>query len=97
MDSFQIAAALLTLAAIFSYLNHRWLKLPTTIGLMLIAMASSLALVALGEIFPAVEATREGAPRRHRLQQDGDAGDAGVPAVRGARCTSTSPSSRSSG
>ena len=57
MDSFQIAAALLTLAAIFSYLNHRWLKLPTTIGLMLIAMATSLALVALGEIFPVVEAT----------------------------------------
>jgi CPA1 family monovalent cation:H+ antiporter len=54
MDSFQIAAALLTLAAIFSYLNHRLLKLPTTIGLMLIAMATSLALVALGEIFPAV-------------------------------------------
>jgi monovalent cation:H+ antiporter, CPA1 family len=57
MDSFQIAAALLTLAAIFSYLNHRWLKLPTTIGLMLIAMAASLALVALGEIFPAVAAS----------------------------------------
>ena len=57
VDSFQIAAALLTLAAIFSYLNHRWLKLPTTIGLMLIAMATSLALVALGEIFPVVEAT----------------------------------------
>jgi monovalent cation:H+ antiporter, CPA1 family len=57
MDSFQIAAALLTLAAIFSYLNHRLLKLPTTIGLMLIAMATSLALVALGEIFPAIAAS----------------------------------------
>jgi monovalent cation:H+ antiporter, CPA1 family len=57
MDSFQIAAALLSLAAIFSYLNHRFLKLPTTIGLMLIAMGTSLALVALGEIFPAVEAS----------------------------------------
>jgi CPA1 family monovalent cation:H+ antiporter len=57
MDSFQIAAALLTLAAIFSYLNHRWLRLPTTIGLMLIAMAASLTLVALGEIFPGVAAS----------------------------------------
>jgi monovalent cation:H+ antiporter, CPA1 family len=57
MDSFQITAALLTLAAIFSYVNYRWLKLPTTIGLMLIAMATSLGLVAMGEIFPAVEAS----------------------------------------
>ena len=57
MDAFQITAALLTLAAIFSYVNYRWLKLPTTIGLMLIAMATSLGLVALGEIFPAVEAS----------------------------------------
>jgi CPA1 family monovalent cation:H+ antiporter len=54
MDPFQLAAALLTLAAVFSYFNHRFLKLPTTIGLMLIAMGTSLALVALGEIFPAI-------------------------------------------
>jgi len=50
-----MAAALLSLAAFFSYLNHRFLKLPTTIGLMLIAMASSLVLVAAGQHFPAVE------------------------------------------
>ena len=56
MDAFQIAAALLSLAALFSYLNHRFLKLPTTIGLMLIAMATSLGLVAIGEVFPAAEA-----------------------------------------
>lgn len=56
MDLFQLSAALLSLAALFSYVNHRFLKLPTTIGLMLIAMASSLVLVAVGEIFPAVEA-----------------------------------------
>ena len=41
---------------LISYVNHRFLKLPTTIGLMLIAMASSLLLVAVGELFPAVEA-----------------------------------------
>ena len=56
MDLFQLSAALLSLAALFSYLNHRFLRLPTTIGLMLIAMASSLVLVAIGELFPAVEA-----------------------------------------
>ncbi len=51
-----MSAALLSLAAIFSYFNHRFLKLPTTIGLMLIAMASSLMMVGVGELFPAVEA-----------------------------------------
>lgn len=56
MDLFQLSAALLSLAAVFSYLNHRFLKLPTTIGLMIIAMAASLALVTLGEVFPALEA-----------------------------------------
>lgn len=56
MDLFQIVAALLTLSAVFSFVNHRFLKLPTTIGLMLIAMACSLGLVVVGERFPDVEA-----------------------------------------
>ncbi|MGK4008062.1 sodium:proton antiporter [Sorangium sp. So ce1036] len=56
MDLFQVSAALLSLAAVFSYFNHRFLKLPTTIGLMLIAMTTSLAMVAVGELFPTVEA-----------------------------------------
>ena len=55
MDVFQLAAALLTLSALFSYINHRFLKLPTTIGLMLIAMVCSLALVLAGEFNPAIE------------------------------------------
>ncbi|WP_437276443.1 sodium:proton antiporter [Sorangium sp. So ce375] len=56
MDLFQISAALLSLAAIFSFFNHRLLKLPTTIGLMLIAMTASLVMVGVGELFPEVEA-----------------------------------------
>lgn len=56
MGLFQLSAALLSLAAVFSYLNYRFLKLPTTIGLMIIAMAASLALVTVGEVFPALEA-----------------------------------------
>lgn len=55
MDLFQISAALLSLAAVFSFFNYRFLRLPTTIGLMLIAMTTSLAMVAIGELFPAVE------------------------------------------
>src|SRR5262245_22004613 len=61
MDVFQISAALLSIAAVLSYVNHRFLKLPTTIGLMLSAMASSLMLVAIGELFPGVEARAKSA------------------------------------
>ena len=43
----DIAAALLVLTALLSYANQRWLKLPTTIGVMATSLALSLALVAL--------------------------------------------------
>lgn len=45
MNVFQIIALLTTLAALSSYLNHRFIKLPTTIGLMLISLLLSLSLV----------------------------------------------------
>jgi CPA1 family monovalent cation:H+ antiporter len=47
MTVFQIIALLVTLTALFSYLNFRWLKLPTTIGVMLIALLASLGLIGL--------------------------------------------------
>lgn len=43
----DIAALLITLTALFSYLNHRFIKLPTTIGVMLMALVASLAMVCL--------------------------------------------------
>ncbi|NQV79935.1 MAG: cation:proton antiporter, partial [Alphaproteobacteria bacterium] len=48
----NIATAVVTLAAVFGYINHRWLKLPTTIGLVVIAMMSSLCVIALDSAFP---------------------------------------------
>ena len=45
MRFFDIIAALLTLSALFSWFNHRFLKLPTAIGLMLIALLISLTLL----------------------------------------------------
>ncbi|TCT20253.1 cation:proton antiporter [Thiobaca trueperi] len=45
MRIFDIVAALITLSALFSWFNHRFLKLPTVIGLMLIALLMSLALL----------------------------------------------------
>jgi CPA1 family monovalent cation:H+ antiporter len=50
MDHFQIAAILISLAAGASYINVRFIRLPNTIGVMLIALAMSLGLIALGKI-----------------------------------------------
>ncbi|MDP6690007.1 MAG: sodium:proton antiporter [Alphaproteobacteria bacterium] len=45
-------ATLLGLAAVFGYLNHRFLRLPRTIGLVLIAMAASLSALAIDAMVP---------------------------------------------
>ena len=50
MSLFHILAILLTAAAVFSYINHRFLGLPTTIGIMLIALVFSLVLNLLGPV-----------------------------------------------
>ncbi len=45
-------ATLLGLAAIIGYINHRFLHLPRTIGLVLIAMAASLIALAIDALIP---------------------------------------------
>lgn len=52
MTAFQIIAVLISLTALFSYLNYRWFKLPATIGVMLIALLVSLGLIAVGHFAP---------------------------------------------
>ncbi len=52
MTLFEIGAILLCLAALFGYVNRRYLRLPNTIGLVLIAMAASLTLVMVDLVFP---------------------------------------------
>ena len=47
MDYFLISTILVTLAAFFGYLNVRFLKLPTSIGLMIITIVFTLGLFAL--------------------------------------------------
>jgi len=47
VTGFELVALLLTLTALFSYFNFRWLKLPTTIGIMLIGLIISLCLIGL--------------------------------------------------
>ena len=46
----NLVALLVTLTALFSYINHRFIKLPTTIGVMVLAMVLSLILMSLGEL-----------------------------------------------
>ena len=48
MTDFQLAALLVSLAALFGYLNHRLLRLPQTIGVMAVALIASLALLIFG-------------------------------------------------
>jgi len=50
MDLFNVFALLITFAAVFGWLNHRILRLPMTIGLMVMALLLSLALIAVGSL-----------------------------------------------
>ncbi len=50
MKLFNILAILITLSAVFSYINHRFIRLPTTIGVMAISLLASLGLIALGSL-----------------------------------------------
>jgi len=48
MGIFEIAAILVTVTALFGFINYRFIKLPTTIGIMFVALSFSLVLVTLG-------------------------------------------------
>jgi len=50
MELLDIIAGLITLCALFSYLNLRYLRLPATIGVMVISFSVSLLLIALGSM-----------------------------------------------
>ncbi len=52
MELYYSFSVLIVLASFFAYLNIRFLKLPATIGIMIIAMISSILLVVTGNIFP---------------------------------------------
>ncbi len=50
MTAFSLIALLLTLTALLAYLNNRFIRLPSTVGLMALSLAGSLLLVAIGEL-----------------------------------------------
>ncbi|MDG1853157.1 MAG: sodium:proton antiporter [Verrucomicrobiales bacterium] len=56
MQPFDIIAVLISLAAIFGYLNYRYVKLPTTIGLMLFGLLFSFVIIIAGQFKPELTA-----------------------------------------
>ncbi len=53
MSILEIGAFLIGLSAAFGYLNYRYLRLPHTIGLVIIAMAASLVIILIEVLSPA--------------------------------------------
>lgn len=53
MEFFHLFSILIVLAAIFAYVNYRVLKLPNTIGLMLVSLIFSFLILIAGNFFPA--------------------------------------------
>ena len=50
MKLFNILAVLITLSALFSYLNYRFIKLPATIGVMVISLLGSMGITGIGPL-----------------------------------------------
>jgi len=53
MDTFTTIAILFTISSLISYLNNRYVKLPGTIGIMVISIVLSLLILISGKTFPA--------------------------------------------
>ena len=51
---FTLTALVITIAAFFGYLNHRFLKLPQSIGIVLIAFVASITVIIIDIIFPSL-------------------------------------------
>ncbi len=56
----QIIALLLTLTAVFAWTNHKIIRLPNTIGLLVMGLLASLVLVGLEFAVPEVALFHEG-------------------------------------
>ena len=54
MKILELSTILISLAAFFSLVNIRLLKLPTTIGLMVLALVMSLSIMGIGLVFPSI-------------------------------------------
>jgi CPA1 family monovalent cation:H+ antiporter len=55
MTTFQLLSLLASIAALFGWISSRWLKLPITIGTMLLTVASSLSLMGISAYAPGLQ------------------------------------------
>jgi CPA1 family monovalent cation:H+ antiporter len=51
---YQIISVLVFLAAIFAYVNDRWIKWPPTIGIMVLSLLSSILIAITGNLVPSL-------------------------------------------
>jgi CPA1 family monovalent cation:H+ antiporter len=51
---YQIISVLVFLAAVFAYVNDRWIKWPPTIGIMVLSLLSSILIVIIGNSMPSL-------------------------------------------
>ena len=51
----ELPAIVLICVTVFGYLNHKYLKLPLTVGLVIIALVSGLAVILLDVVFPSMK------------------------------------------
>ena len=49
---FELLAAIITVTATFAWINHRFIKLPSNIGLLVMGLCASLALIGIDALFP---------------------------------------------
>ena len=54
VNFYTLFTVLIVLTAAFSYINHRFIKLPATIGIMLISLLTSLGIVIIGTSYPSM-------------------------------------------
>ena len=54
LDFYTILTILIVLTAAFSYISYRFMKLPPTIGIMIISLLTSVAMVLIGSYYPSL-------------------------------------------
>lgn len=52
MTVFTGISIIITLSALLGYMNYRWLKLPSTIGVMILSLTVGIALKILDSFYP---------------------------------------------
>ena len=96
MPTIDLLAMLIVLTAACGYVNVRLLRLPPTIGLMLLTLLASLVLLAVGRYVPAVEHEARRVVEQFDLDRTLLHGMLGFLLFAGA-CTSTSTTSAPTG